>query len=170
MKEEESSDDAWRYYSPITNSENYEHTSQIENDVNSNYNPYLEVSRIFETRAGTNYDDTIQTNQEWFEEQGTIQGKEVQVTWNSLQETPNMKFLNVRGIQHLKAFGGITRDLSSFREETNKTTDLHQHLSRISTQKLETASQITCDAVTTHTKTASQDLKTASECTTQPII
>ncbi|GKD21460.1 zf-CCHC domain-containing protein [Tanacetum coccineum] len=38
--------------------------------------------------------------------------------------------------------------------------DLHQHLSRISTQRLETASQITRDAVTIHTKTASQDLKT----------
>ncbi|GJY18366.1 hypothetical protein Tco_0389857 [Tanacetum coccineum] len=68
------------------------------------------------------------------------------------------------------AFGGNTRDLGSFEEETDNTTDLHQHLSRISTQKLETASQITCDAVMTHTKTASQDLKTASECTTQPII
>ncbi|GKC24848.1 hypothetical protein Tco_1026998 [Tanacetum coccineum] len=69
-----------------------------------------------------------------------------------------------------KAFGGNTRDLGSFGEETDKTTDLHQHLSRISTQRLETASQITRDAVTIHTKTASQDLKTASECTTQPII
>ncbi|GKA28057.1 MAK10-like protein [Tanacetum coccineum] len=69
-----------------------------------------------------------------------------------------------------KAFGGNTRDLGSFGEETDKTMDLHQHLSRISTQKLETASQITRDAVTTHTKTASQDLKTAPECTTQPII
>ncbi|GJX16325.1 hypothetical protein Tco_0217157 [Tanacetum coccineum] len=54
--------------------------------------------------------------------------------------------------------GGNTRDLGSFGEETDKTTDLHQHLSRISTQKLETASQITRDAVTTHLKTASQDL------------
>ncbi|GKA52851.1 MAK10-like protein [Tanacetum coccineum] len=69
-----------------------------------------------------------------------------------------------------KAFGGNTCDLGSFGEETDKTTDLHQHLLRISTQKLETASQITRDAVTTHLKTASQDLKTASECTTQPII
>ncbi|GJX75146.1 hypothetical protein Tco_0313741 [Tanacetum coccineum] len=68
-----------------------------------------------------------------------------------------------------KAFGGNTRGLGSFGEETDKTTDLHQHLSRISTQKLETASQITRDAVTTHTKTASQDLKTASECTTHPL-
>ncbi|GJZ77912.1 hypothetical protein Tco_0642584 [Tanacetum coccineum] len=69
-----------------------------------------------------------------------------------------------------KAFGGNTRDLGSFGDETDKTTNLHQHLSRISTQKLETASQITRDAVTTHLKTASQDLKTASECMTQPII
>ncbi|GJU36315.1 reverse transcriptase domain-containing protein [Tanacetum coccineum] len=57
-----------------------------------------------------------------------------------------------------KAFGGNTRDLGSFGEETDKTTNLHQHLLRISTQKLETASQIIRDAVTTHLKTASQDL------------
>ncbi|GKA99555.1 hypothetical protein Tco_0827549 [Tanacetum coccineum] len=69
-----------------------------------------------------------------------------------------------------KALGGNTRDLGSFGEETDKTTDLHQHLSRISTQQLETASQIIHDVVTIHTKTASQDLKMASERTTQPII
>ncbi|GJZ29644.1 retrovirus-related pol polyprotein from transposon TNT 1-94, partial [Tanacetum coccineum] len=46
----------------------------------------------------------------------------------------------------------------------------YTNISRISTQRLETASQITRDAVTIHTKTASQDLKTVSECTTQPII
>ncbi|GJU87615.1 hypothetical protein Tco_1295161, partial [Tanacetum coccineum] len=46
----------------------------------------------------------------------------------------------------------------------------YTNISRISTQRQETASQITRDAVTIHTKTASQDLKTASECTTQPII
>ncbi|GJT31843.1 hypothetical protein Tco_0922262 [Tanacetum coccineum] len=43
IKEEESSDDAWSYYSPITDSENYEHTRTIN-------------------------DDTIQVNQEWFDE------------------------------------------------------------------------------------------------------
>ncbi|GKB50751.1 retrovirus-related pol polyprotein from transposon TNT 1-94 [Tanacetum coccineum] len=69
-----------------------------------------------------------------------------------------------------KAFGRDTRDLGSFREESDKTTDLHQHLSRISTQKLETTLQITRDAVTTYTKTASQDLKMASECTAHLII
>ncbi|GJZ01836.1 hypothetical protein Tco_0519797 [Tanacetum coccineum] len=56
-----------------------------------------------------------------------------------------------------KTFGGNTRGLGSFGEETDKTTNLHQHLSRISTQKLETASQITRDAVTTHLKMVSQD-------------
>ncbi|GKC66113.1 hypothetical protein Tco_1098711 [Tanacetum coccineum] len=68
------------------------------------------------------------------------------------------------------AFGRITRDLGSFGEETDKTTDLHQHCSRISLQWLETASQIQRDAVTTKIKTASQDSTTASEHTTQPII
>ncbi|GJT89460.1 hypothetical protein Tco_1071177 [Tanacetum coccineum] len=64
----------------------------------------------------------------------------------------------------MTAFGGNTHDLGLFGEELDKTTDLHQHLLRISTQKLETASQITRDAVTTHLKTASQDLQTTSEC------
>ncbi|GJY36766.1 hypothetical protein Tco_0422144, partial [Tanacetum coccineum] len=40
-----------------------------------------------------------------------------------------------------KAFGGNTRDFGSFGEETDETTDLHQHCSRISPQKLETTSQ-----------------------------
>ncbi|GJX36463.1 zinc finger, CCHC-type containing protein [Tanacetum coccineum] len=70
-----------------------------------------------------------------------------------------------------KAFGGNTRDLGSFGEVTDKTTDLHQHGSRISLQWLEMASQIERDAVTTMIKnTVSQDSKTASEHTTQPII
>nr|GEW69426.1 hypothetical protein [Tanacetum cinerariifolium] len=69
-----------------------------------------------------------------------------------------------------KAFGGNTHDLGSFEEEMDKTTDLHQHLLRISTQWLEKASQITRDAITTHTETTSQDLKTVSDCTTQPVI
>ncbi|GJX90071.1 hypothetical protein Tco_0343397 [Tanacetum coccineum] len=67
-----------------------------------------------------------------------------------------------------KAFGANTHDLGSFGEETDKTTNLHQHLSRISTQKLETASQITRDAVTTYLKTASQDFQTALDCLRKP--
>ncbi|GJY87258.1 hypothetical protein Tco_0501886 [Tanacetum coccineum] len=54
-----------------------------------------------------------------------------------------------------KAFGGNTHDFGSFREETDKTTDLHQHLSRLCSQQLETTSRITRDAITIHTKTAS---------------
>ncbi|GKE35616.1 hypothetical protein Tco_1454938 [Tanacetum coccineum] len=69
-----------------------------------------------------------------------------------------------------KAFGGNTRDLGSFGEETDKTTDLHQHLSRLYSQRLEKASQNTRDAVTTHLMTVSQDFMTVSACTTQPKI
>ncbi|GJW78071.1 protein kinase-like domain, concanavalin A-like lectin/glucanase domain protein [Tanacetum coccineum] len=46
----------------------------------------------------------------------------------------------------------------------------YTNISQDNVQKLETASQIQCDAVTTKTKTASQDLTMASEHTTQPII
>ncbi|GJU74154.1 hypothetical protein Tco_1265559 [Tanacetum coccineum] len=69
-----------------------------------------------------------------------------------------------------KAFRGNTRDLGSFGEETDETTDLHQHCLRISPQKLEMASQITRDAVTNPTTTASQDIAMASARTIQPII
>ncbi|GJT17396.1 hypothetical protein Tco_0876102 [Tanacetum coccineum] len=60
-----------------------------------------------------------------------------------------------------KAFGGNTRDLGLFGEETDKTMDLHQHCSRISPQKLETSSQITRDAITNPTTMASQDIAMA---------
>nr|GEY66899.1 Gag-Pol polyprotein [Tanacetum cinerariifolium] len=53
------------------------------------------------------------------------------------------------------AFGGNTRDLGSFGEVKDKSTDLHQHLSKISPQRLETALQNTRDAVTNPTTTAS---------------
>ncbi|GJS67235.1 hypothetical protein Tco_0681799, partial [Tanacetum coccineum] len=69
-----------------------------------------------------------------------------------------------------KAFGGNTRDLGSFGEETDKTTDLHQHFSRLCSQRLETASQDTRDAVTIHPMTVSQESMTASARTTQPKI
>nr|GEW61866.1 MAK10-like protein [Tanacetum cinerariifolium] len=69
-----------------------------------------------------------------------------------------------RGVDY--AFGNITRDLGSFGEETDKTTDLYQHFSRLCSQQLETASQFLCDAVTTHPTTASQESMTASEIRT----
>ncbi|GJT12325.1 hypothetical protein Tco_0859367 [Tanacetum coccineum] len=69
-----------------------------------------------------------------------------------------------------KASGGNTRDLGSFGEETDKTTELHQHLSRLCSQRLETASPVLHDAVTTHFVTASQPFMTASPHTIQPKI
>ncbi|GJU87810.1 hypothetical protein Tco_1295356 [Tanacetum coccineum] len=53
------------------------------------------------------------------------------------------------------AFGGNTRDLDSFGKETDKTSDLHQHFSRLSSQRLETASQDARDAITIHPMTKS---------------
>ncbi|GKC18559.1 hypothetical protein Tco_1020709 [Tanacetum coccineum] len=143
MKEEESSNDAWIYYSPITDSENYEHTSQIETDVNSNYNPYLDVSIIFETRAGTNYDDTIQTKGDndndiedlddylvrddapfiINEEGERFKEKRCKLLGIPYKKPPKCKS---KSLSIWKAFGGNTRDLGSLGEETNKTTDLHQ--------------------------------------------
>ncbi|GJT47747.1 MAK10-like protein [Tanacetum coccineum] len=61
-----------------------------------------------------------------------------------------------------KAFEGNTRDLGSFGEETDKTTDLHQHLSRLCSHRLETAYQVTRDAVTTHPMTVLQHLTTTT--------
>nr|GEU90641.1 protein kinase-like domain, concanavalin A-like lectin/glucanase domain protein [Tanacetum cinerariifolium] len=60
----------------------------------------------------------------------------------------------------LKAFGGNTRDMGLFGEETDKTTNLHQHLSRLCSQRLETASQITRDAVIPLIKTVSRESMT----------
>ncbi|GJS83980.1 hypothetical protein Tco_0750521 [Tanacetum coccineum] len=62
----------------------------------------------------------------------------------------------------LEAFGGNTRDLGSFGEETDKTTDLHQLLWRLCSQRLETASPVLHDAFTIHFMTASQPFMTAS--------
>ncbi|GJY93516.1 hypothetical protein Tco_0509298 [Tanacetum coccineum] len=81
------------------------------------------------------------------------------------QQIPSVGVFNI-----WKAFGGNTRDLGSFGEETDKTMDLHQHLSRLCSQRLETASQDTRDAVTTHPTTVSQEIMTASARTTQPKI
>ena len=45
------------------------------------------------------------------------------------------------------AFGGNTRDLGSFGEETDKITDLHGIAWKIHSQNMETASQLNYDAV-----------------------
>ncbi|GKA70296.1 hypothetical protein Tco_0776360 [Tanacetum coccineum] len=58
----------------------------------------------------------------------------------------------------------------AFREEIDETTDLHQHLSRLCSQRLESASQDTRDAVTIHPTTVSLEFMTTSACKTQPKI
>ncbi|GKB37629.1 hypothetical protein Tco_0882571 [Tanacetum coccineum] len=64
-----------------------------------------------------------------------------------------------------KAFRRNIRDLGSFGDYRPTPTSLKNFYSEV-----ETVSQITRTAITTHLKTASQDLQTASDCTTQPII
>ncbi|GKD23468.1 hypothetical protein Tco_1225171 [Tanacetum coccineum] len=66
--EEESSDDAWSHYSPIDEWKDYEHTTYIETDVNSNQNTYNYVCQMFKDHAGTtNDDDAVQADQGWFD-------------------------------------------------------------------------------------------------------
>ncbi|GKE41285.1 hypothetical protein Tco_1464690 [Tanacetum coccineum] len=45
-----------------------EHTTYIETDVNSNQNTYNNVCQIFKDHARMTNDDTIQADQEWFDE------------------------------------------------------------------------------------------------------
>ncbi|GKA93188.1 hypothetical protein Tco_0815174 [Tanacetum coccineum] len=52
--DEEPSDNARTHYSPSDEWEDFEHANHIGADANSNYNPYLDVSKIFNHGAGTN--------------------------------------------------------------------------------------------------------------------
>ncbi|GJY97022.1 retrovirus-related pol polyprotein from transposon TNT 1-94 [Tanacetum coccineum] len=78
-----------------------------------------------------------------------VSGCYAQVLWMRTQLT-DYGFFYDKVFNIWKAFGGNTRDLGSFREETDETTSLHQHLSRLCSQRLETASPVLHDAVTTH--------------------
>ncbi|GKB78461.1 hypothetical protein Tco_0945356 [Tanacetum coccineum] len=61
--EEESSKDP-----PIDEWEDFECANHIETNIDSNYNPYLDVSRIFNDHVGTtNDDDAVQADHEWFD-------------------------------------------------------------------------------------------------------
>ncbi|GKB16960.1 hypothetical protein Tco_0850883 [Tanacetum coccineum] len=71
--DKESSDKAGNFCSTINEWEDFEHANHKGTDTNSSYNPYLDVSRIFNDHAGTNN------------------------TWNSLRETTNMQIREVRG-------------------------------------------------------------------------
>ncbi|GJU79326.1 hypothetical protein Tco_1276396 [Tanacetum coccineum] len=66
--DEESSDNARTHCSPNDKWEDFERASHIGAYANSNYNPYLDVSRIFNDHAGTiNYE--TQKEEGWFDEQ-----------------------------------------------------------------------------------------------------
>ncbi|GJR72935.1 hypothetical protein Tco_0085300 [Tanacetum coccineum] len=67
-EEEESSDDNWSHYSPINKWKDYEHTTYIETDVNSNQNTYNNVCQISKEHAGMTNDDAIHGDHEWFDE------------------------------------------------------------------------------------------------------
>nr|GEX99832.1 hypothetical protein [Tanacetum cinerariifolium] len=55
--EEESSDNTRNHHSPIDEWEDIERANHVEADADSNYNLYLDVSRIFNDHAETNKDD-----------------------------------------------------------------------------------------------------------------
>ncbi|GJU29163.1 hypothetical protein Tco_1172752 [Tanacetum coccineum] len=63
-QEEESSNDDWSHYSPIDEWEDYEHDANIEADVNSNYNPYFDISRLFNDHTTKNDDKDVQDEME----------------------------------------------------------------------------------------------------------
>ncbi|GJV18259.1 hypothetical protein Tco_1363582 [Tanacetum coccineum] len=64
---EESSDDTWSHYSPINEWKDYEHTTYIGIDVNSNQSTYNNVCQIFKDHTRMTNDDAIQSDQEWFD-------------------------------------------------------------------------------------------------------
>ncbi|GKE23928.1 hypothetical protein Tco_1435440 [Tanacetum coccineum] len=71
-----------------------------------------------------------------------------------------------QGLKKRKTSKDVMRYLA-FGRHLEETTDLHQHLSRLCSQRLETASRDTRDAVTIHPTMVSQEFTTASARTTQ---
>ncbi|GKB70942.1 hypothetical protein Tco_0932354 [Tanacetum coccineum] len=59
-EKEESSDDERGLDSPVDEREDYEHTTNIETDVDSKYNPYLDISRLFNDYTTKDEDEIIQ--------------------------------------------------------------------------------------------------------------
>ncbi|GKA45131.1 hypothetical protein Tco_0737927 [Tanacetum coccineum] len=66
--DKESSDKAGNFCSTINEWEDFEHANHKGADTNSSYNPYLDVSRIFNDHAGTNNTYETQDNEEWFDD------------------------------------------------------------------------------------------------------
>ncbi|GJW21811.1 hypothetical protein Tco_0032433 [Tanacetum coccineum] len=66
--DEEPSDNARTHYSSSDEWEDFERANHIGPNANSNYNPYLDVSRILNDHAGTNNGYETQGKHEWFDE------------------------------------------------------------------------------------------------------
>ncbi|GJZ19138.1 hypothetical protein Tco_0555728 [Tanacetum coccineum] len=66
--DEESSDNARTHRSPNDKWEDFERANHIGAYANSNYNPYLDVSRIFNDHAGINNHCETQKDEGWFDE------------------------------------------------------------------------------------------------------
>ncbi|GJV13073.1 hypothetical protein Tco_1354614 [Tanacetum coccineum] len=62
-EEEEPSEDAWSHYSSIDEWEDFGRANHIGTNVNSDYNPYLDTSRILNNHVGIN-NDPIEDEQE----------------------------------------------------------------------------------------------------------
>ncbi|GJX60800.1 hypothetical protein Tco_0292190 [Tanacetum coccineum] len=66
--DEESSDNARTHCSPSNEWDDFERATHIGSNANSYYNPYLDVSRIFNDYARTNNDYETQENEGWVDE------------------------------------------------------------------------------------------------------
>ncbi|GKA18380.1 hypothetical protein Tco_0698295 [Tanacetum coccineum] len=70
--DKEPDDNARTHYSPIDEWEDFERVNHIRADANSNYNPYLDVSRIFNDHVGTNNDYETQKDEGRFDKHELI--------------------------------------------------------------------------------------------------
>nr|GEU34414.1 hypothetical protein [Tanacetum cinerariifolium] len=69
-EKEESSDDERSLYLPVDEWEDYEQTANIEVDVNFNYNPYLDISWVFNDHRWRSEDEIIQDEMELNNDEG----------------------------------------------------------------------------------------------------
>ncbi|GKE31270.1 hypothetical protein Tco_1450592 [Tanacetum coccineum] len=73
-EKEESSDDERSLDSPVDEREDYEHAANIGADVNSNYNPYLDISRVFIDHRRRSEDEIVQDEMELNNDEGDDMG------------------------------------------------------------------------------------------------
>ncbi|GKE23520.1 hypothetical protein Tco_1435032 [Tanacetum coccineum] len=73
-EKEESSDDERSLDSLVDEQEDYEHVVNIGADVNSNYNPYLDISRVFIDHRRRSEDEIVQDETELNNDEGDDMG------------------------------------------------------------------------------------------------